>query len=601
MPSAWPSTRHHRGDVRHRRPPLLLALPPHLGRASRPSRAGSRTFRTRVKAELVEVGGQRKLLQWTVPGLAHAFTFWGFTILMLTILEAYGGLFAARLPHPPHRARPRSSGSSRTSSPWPCSSPSCVFTGIRVKHSPKRENRRSRFFGSHTGAAWLVLAHDLRGHGHPARLPGRPGQHRQLPLRLVGVRLPRPGQAPRTARAPASTASSRRCSSSPTSPSSSASWSSSPTRSTSTSSWPPSTWPPRAGPGPSARSPPPRTCTWRTSARTTGCSGPATSRTSPGSSSSTWPPAPSAGAASRSARPGTPASPSPRSCSSWTCATTSSPRAGPGAWPKNRAGRRARSTTLVPTVIDPDVLWSCTTCGACVEECPVDIEHVDTIVDMRRYEVLMESAFPTEAGLMLRNIENQGDPWGLGSRQAHRLDRRARLRGPGDHRRPSPTTSSTSTGWAAPAPSTSGPARAPRPRPACCTGPASPSASSGRGSPAPATRPAGSATSTSTRSRPRPTSRPSTSVGRQEGHRLLPALLQLAVQRVPVARRRTSRSSTTPSCSTIWCRTGKLTPGGGYTGTVTYHDPCYLGPPQPGLRRAPLGHRRHPRRRRRSR
>jgi len=60
------------------------------------------------------------------------------------------------------------------------------------------------------------------------------------------------------------------------------------------------------------------------------------------------------------------------------------------------------------------------TCGACVEECPVDIEHVDAIVDMRRYEVLMESRFPSEAGLMLRNIENQGDPWGLG--QSKRTD-----------------------------------------------------------------------------------------------------------------------------------------------------------------------------------
>jgi Fe-S oxidoreductase len=52
-----------------------------------------------------------------------------------------------------------------------------------------------------------------------------------------------------------------------------------------------------------------------------------------------------------------------------------------------------------------------------VEQCPVDIEHVDTILDMRRYEVLMEARFPTEAGTMLRNIENQGDPWGLGSSQ----------------------------------------------------------------------------------------------------------------------------------------------------------------------------------------
>jgi Fe-S oxidoreductase len=64
-------------------------------------------------------------------------------------------------------------------------------------------------------------------------------------------------------------------------------------------------------------------------------------------------------------------------------------------------------------VIDPDVLWSCTTCGACVEQCPVDIEHVDTILDMRRYQVLIESSFPSEAGVMLRNLEQQGNPWGL--------------------------------------------------------------------------------------------------------------------------------------------------------------------------------------------
>ena len=64
-------------------------------------------------------------------------------------------------------------------------------------------------------------------------------------------------------------------------------------------------------------------------------------------------------------------------------------------------------------VIDPDVLWSCTTCGACVEQCPVDIEHVDTIIDMRRYQVLIESSFPSEAGVMLRNLEQHANPWGL--------------------------------------------------------------------------------------------------------------------------------------------------------------------------------------------
>ena len=63
-------------------------------------------------------------------------------------------------------------------------------------------------------------------------------------------------------------------------------------------------------------------------------------------------------------------------------------------------------------VIDPDVLWSCTTCGACVEQCPVDIEHIDHIVDMRRYQVMMESEFPSELGVLFKNLENKGNPWG---------------------------------------------------------------------------------------------------------------------------------------------------------------------------------------------
>ncbi|MFD3521341.1 heterodisulfide reductase-related iron-sulfur binding cluster [Streptomyces sp. NPDC058653] len=68
-------------------------------------------------------------------------------------------------------------------------------------------------------------------------------------------------------------------------------------------------------------------------------------------------------------------------------------------------------------VIDPDVLWSCTTCGACVEQCPVDIEHIDHILDMRRYQVMIESSFPSEAGTMLKNLEKKGNPWGLQKKQ----------------------------------------------------------------------------------------------------------------------------------------------------------------------------------------
>jgi Fe-S oxidoreductase len=62
--------------------------------------------------------------------------------------------------------------------------------------------------------------------------------------------------------------------------------------------------------------------------------------------------------------------------------------------------------------IELDVLWSCTSCGACVEECPVDIEHVDHIVNMRRFQVLVESEFPAELGGTFRNLEKTGNPWG---------------------------------------------------------------------------------------------------------------------------------------------------------------------------------------------
>ncbi|HEU4540690.1 MAG TPA: (Fe-S)-binding protein [Jiangellaceae bacterium] len=64
-------------------------------------------------------------------------------------------------------------------------------------------------------------------------------------------------------------------------------------------------------------------------------------------------------------------------------------------------------------VVDPDVLWSCTTCGACVEQCPVDIEHVDHILDLRRYQTLIETEFPSELNGLFRNLEKSGNPWGV--------------------------------------------------------------------------------------------------------------------------------------------------------------------------------------------
>ena len=63
--------------------------------------------------------------------------------------------------------------------------------------------------------------------------------------------------------------------------------------------------------------------------------------------------------------------------------------------------------------IDEDALWSCTTCGACVYQCPVDIEHIDHFIDMRRHQVLIETNFPAELNGLFKNIENKGNPWGM--------------------------------------------------------------------------------------------------------------------------------------------------------------------------------------------
>lgn len=72
--------------------------------------------------------------------------------------------------------------------------------------------------------------------------------------------------------------------------------------------------------------------------------------------------------------------------------------------------------SLIGDVFEPDALWSCTTCGACVEQCPVDIEHVDHIINMRRNQVLMESAFPSELGQMFKKLESKANPWGMAPR-----------------------------------------------------------------------------------------------------------------------------------------------------------------------------------------
>ena len=67
--------------------------------------------------------------------------------------------------------------------------------------------------------------------------------------------------------------------------------------------------------------------------------------------------------------------------------------------------------SLVGDYISPEELWACTTCNACVQECPVNIDHVSFITDMRRNLVMEESAAPSQLNQMFTNIENNGAPW----------------------------------------------------------------------------------------------------------------------------------------------------------------------------------------------
>ena len=383
---------------------------------------------SRVWAELSEVGGQRKLLQWTVPGLAHAFTFWGFTILMFTILEAYGALFDRDFVVP-LIGRGRALGFIEDFFAVAVLVALCVFTGIRYANSPRRKGRWSRFSGSHTGAAWLVLVMigtvmlTLIGYraaqvntgnfpygdswwpfaSHAVALlfhHAGTGVNSVLEATLLILNIAvivgflvflSYSKHLHIAFAPINVATSRR---------------------------------PRAL-GPLYSTPDMdmenvsedtvfgaghiEDLSWKQLLDTLTC-------TECGRCQSVCP-------AWTTEKPLSPKllimalrdnlfESSPR-----LIGQKASPEPGTHVDPAEAAAlAKADAPTLVGehSAIHPDVLWSCLTCGACVEECPVDIEHVDTIVEMRRYEVLMESRFPTEAGLMLRNIENQGDPWGLG-------------------------------------------------------------------------------------------------------------------------------------------------------------------------------------------
>jgi Fe-S oxidoreductase len=76
--------------------------------------------------------------------------------------------------------------------------------------------------------------------------------------------------------------------------------------------------------------------------------------------------------------------------------------------------------TLIYDYISPEELWACTSCNACTEACPINLDPLSIIVDLRRYLVMEKSAAPAELNNMFTNIENNGAPWQFA--QADRLN-----------------------------------------------------------------------------------------------------------------------------------------------------------------------------------
>jgi Fe-S oxidoreductase len=399
-----------------------------LIRSGKPAPERLRDWGKRAEAELTEVGGQRKLLKWTIPGLAHAFTFWGFTILMLTIIEAYGSLFSPTFAIP---GIGHSAFVGFIEDFFMCAVlvSLVVFAILRIKQSPVRQDRASRFYGSHTTAAWITLAFiagvmitlwlyrafqtntahfpygwwAFASHGLGRAFTGL-SHSTNFTLETVFVVLNIAvimafaiflvySKHLHIVMAPFNVAFSRRPRAL------------GPLGSTPTIDLEEMTEETVFGAGRIEH------FSWKQMLDFVTC---------------------------------TECGRCQDQCPAWATDKPLSPKlvvmglrdhligqgpnllanaslaAAAGANGQASAagdGKKEPVDTgaLVPDVIGEDVLWACTTCGACVEQCPVDIEHIDAIVDMRRYEVMMESRFPTEAGGMLRNIENRGDPWGLGA------------------------------------------------------------------------------------------------------------------------------------------------------------------------------------------
>ncbi len=416
-----------------------------LVRSGQPATGRTDDLGRRVRTQIEEVFGQTRLLRWSIPGLAHFFTMWGFFILLTVYIEAYGVLFTPKFAIPVI-GHWDALGFLQDFIALAVLAGITTFAIIRLRNRPKEHGRESRFYGSHTGGAWLILFmifnviwtyalfrgssvnnHNLpygpgaffsHGMGKALEWLGPTGnevletvslllhigvmlafliivlhsKHLHIflaPINVAFKRLP-DGLGPLL--------------------------------------------PVESGGKPIDFEDPPEDATfgrgkiedftWKGMLDFATC-------TECGRCQSHCP----------AWNTGKPLSPKlvimdlrdhwmakapyilgkdPGPLEGLDLETEHEeahhvPESGfgrvPGSGPEQVA-RPLVGTAEQGGVIDPDVLWSCTTCGACVEQCPVDIEHIDHIVDMRRYQVMMESEFPSELSVLFKNLETKANPWG---------------------------------------------------------------------------------------------------------------------------------------------------------------------------------------------
>lgn len=427
-----------------------------VARSGKPAVGRTKDAPKRVEAEAIEVLGQKKLLKWTIPGLAHVFAFWGFLVLGLTILEAYGALFIADFAVP-------------VIGTWPIVGfledlfgvlvlvGIIMFAILRLKNNPATQGRDSRFFGSHTKGAWLILFMIFnvvwtlflyRGAQiNTGVFPFKSGAFAsewtasllaplgeganewletigiwlQIGVVLVFLLIVLHSKHLHIGAAPINVYTSRR--------------------------------PNALGPllpimykgEPVNFEDPPDDATfgkghigdftWKNYVDFMACTEcgrcqsqcPAWNTGKPLSPKllmmnlrdTMFTQAPYLLAANGE-HPGLGElhEQALAAVSAEVRAEVERPFIGARAGSEHAAddgytfdGHRTTGAEL--PIIDEDVLWSCTMCGACVNQCPVDIEHIDHIADMRRNQVMIATEFPSELNGLFKNIESKGNPWGM--------------------------------------------------------------------------------------------------------------------------------------------------------------------------------------------